>query len=287
VSSDSRISKIQELVHEMRVGEVMKKDVLTVGPRTHMSVLRIILQDKRISGTPVIDKGKLVGIISVEDFIKWLADREQDCPIGDKMTRDVQTLYTDEPLIHVVNKFERHGFGRFAVIDRESRQLRGIITKGDIVEGLLKKLEIDYDEEETRQQRIRRFFEDILADKIALFFQYVAPQIVRRVAIATYEAEMNLIIYADGGKIRVRVEPHQILVRVEDSGPGIPDIEKALQPGYSTAPEWIREMGFGAGMGLGNIRKCATRMVLTSEVGKGTHLRIYIGIEDEAENENS
>ena len=132
--SDSRISKIQELVHEMRVGEVMKKDVLTVGPRTHMSVLRIILQDKRISGTPVIDKGKLVGIISVEDFIKWLASREQDCPIGEKMTRDVQTLCTDEPLIHVVNKFERHGFGRFAVIDRESRQLRGIITKGDIVE---------------------------------------------------------------------------------------------------------------------------------------------------------
>ncbi len=310
--SDSRISKIQELVHEMRVGEVMKKDVLTVGPRTHMSVLRIILQDKRISGTPVIDKGKLVGIISVEDFIKWLASREQDCPIGEKMTRDVQTLCTDEPLIHVVNKFERHGFGRFAVIDRESRQLRGIITKGDIVEGLLKKLEIDYEEEETRQQRIRRFFEDILADKVALFFQYdvvghdfkqagesasrlrrtlnrlgVAPQIVRRVAIATYEAEMNLIIYADGGKIRVRVEPHQILVRVEDSGPGIPDIEKALQPGYSTAPEWVREMGFGAGMGLGNIRKCATRMDLTSEVGKGTHLRIYIGIEDEAENENS
>jgi anti-sigma regulatory factor (Ser/Thr protein kinase)/predicted transcriptional regulator len=290
----------------------MKKDVFTVSPQTHMSVLRVILQDKRISGTPVIDKGKLVGIISVEDFIKWLADREQDCPIGEKMTRNVQTLYTDEPLIHIVNKFERHGFGRFAVIDRESRQLRGIITKGDIVEGLLKKLEIDYDEEETRQQRMRRFFEDILADKIALFFQYdvaghdfkqagesasrlkrtlkrlgVAPQIVRRVAIATYEAEMNLIIYADGGKIRVRVEPHEILVRVEDSGPGIPDVEKALQPGYSTAPEWVREMGFGAGMGLDNIRKCATRMGLTSTVGKGTHLRIYIGIEDGAKSENS
>jgi len=303
---DNRISKVQELVYEIRVGDVMKEDVITVGPQTPMSELRRILAEKRISGTPVVDNGELVGIISLDDFIRWLSARDQDCPIGDKMTTDVKTLYTDEPLIHAVNKFERLGFGRFAVIDRESRQLRGIITKGDIVEGLLKKLQVDYDEEETLRERMRHFFEDILGDKVALFFQYdvaghdfkrggesasklkstlnrlgVAPQIVRRVAIATYEAEMNLIIYTDGGKIRVRVEPHQILVRVEDSGPGIPDIEQALQPGYSTAPEWVRELGFGAGMGLDNIRKCATRMDLTSAVGRGTHLRIYIGIEDE------
>jgi anti-sigma regulatory factor (Ser/Thr protein kinase) len=144
----------------------------------------------------------------------------------------------------------------------------------------------------------------VLADKAALFCQYsvighdfnragenssrikttlkrlgFAPQIVRRVAIATYEAEMNLIIYTEGGEIRVRVEPHKILVRVEDSGPGIPDIEKALQPGYSTAPEWVRELGFGAGMGLQNIRKCASKMGLRSIVGKGTWLRINVTID--------
>ena len=99
-------------------------------------------------------------------------------------------------------------------------------------------------------------------------------------AIATYEAEMNLVIYADTGHIYARVEPHQILVRVKDSGPGIPDIEKALKPGYSTAPEWVRELGFGAGMGLVNIRKCASKMGLRSTVGKGTHLQITISIED-------
>jgi anti-sigma regulatory factor (Ser/Thr protein kinase) len=113
----------------------------------------------------------------------------------------------------------------------------------------------------------------------------LAPQVVRRVAIATYEAEMNLIIYTEGGKIRVRVEPHEIFVRVHDSGPGIPDIEKALVPGYSTAPEWVRELGFGAGMGLDNIRKCATRMGLRSTVGKGTQLSIHISIEDGAKSE--
>jgi CBS domain-containing protein/anti-sigma regulatory factor (Ser/Thr protein kinase) len=312
VTPNNKISKIQELVYEIRVGEVMKKDVFTVSPRTHMSVLRVILKENRFSGAPVIDKGELVGIISIEDFIKWLAGREEDCPIGDKMTRNVSTLYSDEPLTNAINKFEQHGFGRFVVIDRENEKLCGILTKGDIVEGLLKKLEIDYDNEESRRLRIQHFFEDISADKTVLLFQYdvighdfkragecssrlkatlkrlgLHPQTTRRVAIATYEAEMNLIIYTDGGHIRVRVEPHEILVRVEDSGPGIPDIEKALQPGYSTAPEWVRELGFGAGMGLDNIRKCASKMDLRSTVGKGTRLGIYVTVEDGAGSETN
>ena len=257
MNSDSRITKVQELVYEIRVRDVMRDDVVTVSPRTPMSRLRTILREKRISGAPVVDKNKLVGIISIDDFIRWLAGREDDCPIKEKMTSDVQTLYADEPLVHAVNKFEQYGFGRFAVIDRQDKRLRGIVTKGDIIEGLLKKLEIDYHREETQKERIQRFFEDIYADRIALFFQYnvagkdfkragesssrlkatlgrlgLEPQVIRRVAIATYEAEMNLIIYADGGRIRVRVEPHQILVKVEDSGPGIPDIQKALQEDY-------------------------------------------------------
>ncbi len=312
MNSDSRITKVQELVYEIRVRDVMKDNVFTVNPQTHMSELQDILQEKRISGTPVVDQDKLVGIISIDDFIRWLAERQEDCPISEKMTSDVQTLYADEPLIHAVNKFEKHGFGRFAVIDRQDKRLRGIITKGDIIEGLLKKLEIDYHKEETQGERIQRFFEDIYADRIALLFQYevagkdfkragesssrlkatlgrlgLNPQVIRRVAIATYEAEMNLIIYADGGRIRVRVEPHEILVKVEDSGPGIPDIEKALQPGYSTAPDWVRELGFGAGMGLNNIRNCADRMNLKSTAGKGTRLSIHIFIEDGVKNETN
>jgi anti-sigma regulatory factor (Ser/Thr protein kinase)/predicted transcriptional regulator len=290
----------------------MKDNVFTVSPQNHMSELQDILQEKRISGTPVVDKGKLVGIISIDDFIRWLAEREEDCPISDKMTREVQTLYADEALIHAVNKFEKHGFGRFVVIDRQDKRLRGIITKGNIIEGLLKKLEIDYHKEETQGERIQRFFEDIYADRIALLFQYdvagrdfkragesssrlkatlgrlgLHPQVIRRVVIATYEAEMNLIIYTDGGRIRVRVEPHEILVKVEDSGPGIPDIEKALQPGYSTAPDWVRELGFGAGMGLNNISNCADRMDLKSTAGKGTRLSIRIFVEDGVKNETN
>ena len=113
------------------------------------------------------------------------------------------------------------------------------------------------------------------------------PQIVRRVAIATYEAEMNLVIYTKGGKIRARVEPHSIYVKVADFGPGIPDVQKVLQPGYSTAPEWVRNLGFGAGMGLNNILKCATKMDLRSTVGKGTQLHIRIDTQDGAFNETN
>jgi anti-sigma regulatory factor (Ser/Thr protein kinase)/predicted transcriptional regulator len=290
----------------------MQKDVITINPQTNMSELRGILREKRISGAPVMDGDKMVGIISIEDFIKWLADRENDCPIRDKMSKDVQTLYADEPLTQAVNKFERFGFGRFAVIDRQNNQLLGIITKGNIVEGLLKKLEIDHyqEEEEVYRRRVEHFFEDILADKVVLLFQYdvvghdfkragegasrlkaslkrlgLDPQVVRRVAIATYEAEMNLVIYTDGGKIRAHVEPHVIFVKVTDSGPGIPDVEKVLQPGYSTAPEWVRNLGFGAGMGLNNISKCASKMDLKSVVGKGTQLFIRVDTKDGAMNE--
>lgn len=311
MAPDSKISKIQELIYEISVGQVMKKNVVTVGPQTPMSQLRAILLEKRISGTPVVEEDKLVGIISLEDFIRWLADREHDCPISEKMSGNVRTLYADEPLTQAVNKFERFGFGRFPVIDRKNNKLLGIVTKGDIIEGLLKKLEIDYhQEEDVYRHRVTHFFEDILADKVVLLFQYdvvghdfkragegasrlkatlrrlgLDPQVIRRVAIATYEAEMNVIIYADGGKIRVRVEPMEIFIKVEDSGPGIPDVEKVLQPGYSTAPEWVRELGFGAGMGLNNILKCASKMDLRSVVGKGTQLYIRVSIEDGAKSE--
>jgi anti-sigma regulatory factor (Ser/Thr protein kinase) len=97
---------------------------------------------------------------------------------------------------------------------------------------------------------------------------------VRRLAIASYEAEMNLVIFTDGGMIGVQVEPSKVYVRIEDQGPGIPDLEKALQHGYSTAADWVRELGFGAGMGLPNIRRMSDEFDIQSEEGKGTLLRL-------------
>lgn len=99
---------------------------------------------------------------------------------------------------------------------------------------------------------------------------------VRRVAVATFEAEMNVIIYAAAGRLHYYITPYNIEVRVEDMGPGIEDIELAMQEGYSTAPEWVREMGWGAGMGLPNMKKNSDEFKIESVIGEGTTVEMII-----------
>ena len=104
------------------------------------------------------------------------------------------------------------------------------------------------------------------------------PALVRRVAIAAYEAEMNVVMYASRATMTFSVTPEQIRILVDDQGPGIPDIATAMQEGYSTATKEMREMGFGAGMGLPNIKRNADEFTVESTPGKGTRLDITIYI---------
>lgn len=106
----------------------------------------------------------------------------------------------------------------------------------------------------------------------------VDAAIVRRVAIATYEAEMNIVMYAEEATVTVELTPRAIKVVVDDRGPGIPDIELAMREGFSTATPEMRELGFGAGMGLPNIRKNADDFMIASTVGKGTKVEFTIYI---------
>ncbi len=288
-------------MYELKIGEVMTRNVITVTPRTSMAELREALREHRISGAPVMQNGELVGIISVEDLIKALAAGEMGATVGEKMTPNPVTLRADEPVGIAVDYFARYGYGRFPVVDNKGK-LAGIITRGDIIQGLLKKLEVEYHEEEIRHYRVSHIFEDIVSDRTSLILRYdvmardfdhageasskikralsrlgASPQIVRRAAIAAYEAEMNIIIHTnEGGELVAEIQPWQISIRAVDTGPGIPDTEQAMQPGFSTAPEWIRELGFGAGMGLTNIQKCADEMRLESPGGKWTSLEVVI-----------
>ena len=167
---------------------------------------------------------------------------------------------------------------------------------------MLNALQKDFQVEEVRRYRASHLFEDIISDRTSLILRYLiqkgdflnggnassnikrallrlgaSPQIARRCGIAAYEAEMNLIIHTiKGGIIRVEIEPHKITMRATDDGPGIPDVEKAMQAGYSTATDEVREMGFGAGMGLYNIKRCVDKMSLESEMDKGTRLEMKI-----------
>jgi anti-sigma regulatory factor (Ser/Thr protein kinase) len=187
------------------------------------------------------------------------------------------------------------------VIDRTKKKLVGILTKGDIIEGLLKKLEIDYQKEESHSFKAGQIFSDINSNGCTLILKYqikggdfkkageqtsklrknlvkfgFLPETIRRVAIAAFEAEMNIVIYTPKGELEAKIQPDRIMVSAIDSGPGIPDIEKALKPGFSTAPDWVRELGFGAGMGLPNIKNYSDDMTLESETNKGTNLRFVV-----------
>jgi anti-sigma regulatory factor (Ser/Thr protein kinase) len=106
----------------------------------------------------------------------------------------------------------------------------------------------------------------------------VDPEIIRKVSIALYEGEINMVIHASGGTIDVIVSPEEIKMILKDQGPGIEDIDLAMQAGYSTAPDNIRALGFGAGMGLPNMKKYSDEMVIDSVLGVGTTVRMKVNL---------
>jgi CBS domain-containing protein/anti-sigma regulatory factor (Ser/Thr protein kinase) len=303
------ITRVEELAYEVKIEAVMTREVKMVAPSTPMMEVLELLRKARISGAPVVLEGQLVGIISIEDLLCALRDfgqAELKATVADYMTREVITVKAFDPLIEALWLFAKTRVGRLPVID-EVGQLVGMITKGDVTRGLLNALQHEYQVKEVRRYQTSRLFEDVISDQTVLVLRYqvkprdfthggtasshikkallrlgLDPQFARRCGIAVYEAEMNLVIHTThGGEIKVEIEPHQILLKAIDDGPGIEDIELVMQLGYSTAPEEIRALGFGAGMGLKNIERCVDEMQLESTVGEGTRLVMKIGLHPE------
>ena len=106
----------------------------------------------------------------------------------------------------------------------------------------------------------------------------VDPAIIRRVSIAMYEAEVNMVIHANGGFVDVNVYSDRIEIILTDEGPGIEDVEKAMQEGYSTAPDYVRSLGFGAGMGLPNMKGYTDSMEIETQVGVGTTIKMVVNL---------
>jgi anti-sigma regulatory factor (Ser/Thr protein kinase) len=102
------------------------------------------------------------------------------------------------------------------------------------------------------------------------------PKMIRRAAVASYELEMNLVVHSSGGKMIFRMDENTINIRTIDNGPGIPDVDKALEVGFTTANDWIRSLGFGAGMGLPNVKRVADVFTVKSKVGQGTEAELVI-----------
>ena len=108
----------------------------------------------------------------------------------------------------------------------------------------------------------------------------VPPEIIRKVAIAMYEGEINMVIHANGGDIFVDITPDAIHMELKDVGPGIEDIDKAMQAGYSTAPDDVRSLGFGAGMGLPNMKKNSDTMDIQTVLGQGTTVIMTVNMQE-------
>jgi CBS domain-containing protein/anti-sigma regulatory factor (Ser/Thr protein kinase) len=291
------ITRVEELGYELKVGQVMTTDVVTFSPETTILEALDVIKQHRISGAPVTVDGKLVGIISMEDLIRALRDGRIDRSVSNYMSKDLITVKAMEKVVDALKIFAKTKVGRLPVVD-ENNKLVGLLTKGDITNGLLNALQRDYQAEEIIRYRASHLFEDIESDRTSLILRYriikddfvhggaasnnikrallrlgANRQIARKCGIAVYEAEMNLIIHTNnGGFLRVEIEPHKITIEAYDDGPGIEDVEKALTPGYSTATESIREKGFGAGMGLVNIRSCVDEMNIKSSKESGTNL---------------
>ena len=322
IGREGALSKVHELVRELKVSHVMTSSILTLPADATMHELKDLLREHRISGVPVIaesgagddedededdDEKEMVGIVSIENLIQALEAGKLDAPIAEFMTReDLIIARAEEPVMEAVKRFEHTGVGRLPVLDDEDK-LVGIITRGDVMVALLQALQDVYDEAEQLQAQPRYFFEALESEETNLLLRYhidaddfskggeasakikqallrigASPQLARRVAIATYEAEINLVIHTTkGGFILADVRPSEITIVAQDSGPGIANVEQAQQPGYSTASSQVREMGFGAGMGLSNIKRCSDDMTMWSAIGVGTRLQINFDVSPE------
>jgi len=299
------ITRVEELAYELRIHEVMTENVYCLDPDMHMERALDVFQEQRFSGAPITQEGKLIGILSIEDLIRALRKNDLDATVRDYMTTSPTTVKEHDPVVEALKTFARTKFGRMPVLDEEDN-LVGIITKGDISNGLLDALQRDYHAEELIRYRASHLFEDIVSSRTSLILRYdirkgdfiqggnasskikrallrlgASPQIARRCGIAVYEAEMNLIIHTThGGTLRVEIEPHKITMEAYDDGPGIENVELAMKAGYSTATNEVREMGFGAGMGLVNIKRCVDEMRLVSSKDRGTNLYMIMYLND-------
>ena len=295
-----KVSVAQMLVYELRVRDAMTQPPVTGAPGDSLRTIQNLMKTHRISGVPILQNGAPVGLVSIEDIINALDQGHVNDPAERWMTRNIVTLRDHFSLVRAVAEFDRHGFGRFPVVN-SSGELVGVLTRGDITACLMQKLEKRAEEAAAREAALfsgqtgdlERDKPMVLqtevksgdyesAGKISqrmrqiLRGRGVDPVIRRRAAIIAYEAEMNMIIHSIGGELSVAISPGKVVIEAVDRGPGIENVELAMQEGWSTAGPLARELGFGAGMGLPNIKKCSDQFEIHSEMSVGTRLHCEV-----------
>ncbi len=304
ISPDSGPQVIVELIYSLKVRDAMSTRVVTATPADSLRTIQYRMRDNSISGLPIVDGARLVGLVSVGDIIQALDAGHIGDPASARMTRTIISLEDDMPLSFAITYFDRYKFGRFPVMDRNGI-LCGIVTAADIVRCLLVALNKEVarleeklaarleseappvSAEKEGQKSIRLSFPVTRLDfehagtassafKKALKELGLDPALVRRVAVASYELELNQVIHSTGGVLSLAAGDGRIEIHAIDQGPGIPDLDAAMREGFSTATEWIRSLGFGAGMGLPNIKRVSDDFSIESSPDRGTSVRVVI-----------
>ena len=287
-------SVVLDLIYQLKVKDVMSTAVITGHMNQTMRHIQAVMRESHITGIPITEGNKLVGMVSIDDIVVALDKGFIDRPVEERMTRDVIVLQDDMPLSFAISYLNKYRYGRFPVLNKK-QELVGILASTDVIRSLL----VEMNREVLRLEKMnkgtgitsspfsemefnvpRHNFE--LAGrasteiKKALKQRNIDPKIIRRVAIASYELEINIVVHSLGGNIRCTIQTDKVIIIAKDTGPGIADVNLALQEGWSTADEFIRSLGFGAGMGLANTKRVSDEFSINSEVGTGTTVRSVV-----------
>lgn len=294
-------SAVMEIVLRLKIKDAMTINLRTARRSDSLKIIQNIMKENHISGVPIIENNRLVGMVSVNHIMKALDGGFIDDPADVHMARSLMVLEDDMPLSFAISYFNKYSYHRYPIIDK-NQHLVGILTSRDILLALLKELNDEMDKLESIIERrdqpeksdvtgscVREFpinkFDFENAGKASFELKKILKERgikqkdIRRASIASYELEVNLAIHSDGGRITFLVDDSHIVIETRDEGPGIADVELVIQEGYSTANQWIRSLGFGAGMGLANTRKVSDEFDIESELGKGTHVKSIINLE--------
>jgi len=289
-----------ELIQRLKVRDVMTTKLATVSRSATMREVQELMRQKKISGVPVEEDGRFFGLVSIDDIIRALGGGYIGDPCSKHMTTKLVVLEDDMPISFALRYFDRYHYGRFPVLNRD-RRLVGILCQRDINRALLVELSTELNRLEAATGRhlaqdgvsnlylLREFpickydFENAgkAANEIKHLLQerQIPPKIIRRIAVAAYELEINLCVHSDGGVLSWQISNGRAVIIARDAGPGIEDVEWACRDGTSTANEWIRSLGFGAGMGLANVKRVSDEFEVTSKKGSGTTVRAVVIVE--------
>ena len=309
--SKEKLTLVNELIYEIKVKEAMSKKVIFFKENTTFREIQLKLKEKKISGVPILDNVKnIIGIVSIDDVITAFDKGYVDNKITDYMSREVITIPQNFSVISAINRLEKFKVGRLPVTESSnSKKIVGVITLSDILNRLLVVVQSIAEKVEDKEIKNTQISHDLIksivkkplrfevkgddfdnagrvASIIKKYFQNlgISKDIIRRVAIVCYEAEMNICLHSLGGSMAIEVNnDNNAIIYAHDKGPGIPDIDLALKPGFTTASEKIRALGFGAGMGLPNIKRYADKLEIKSSLKTGTELKaiINLGVKNE------